>query len=71
MGNAALTAGAHGLLIEVVGSEQDRHGLQCDARQGIPPEVLERIVKFARAQGNASESRPTELLDTPKRQAAK
>lgn len=41
MGRAALAAGAHGLLVEVL--EGNRAGLRCDAEQGIPLEVLERM----------------------------
>jgi 3-deoxy-7-phosphoheptulonate synthase len=41
MSRAALAAGAHGLLIEVL--EGERSQLRCDAEQGIPWDVLERI----------------------------
>lgn len=44
LGVAALEAGAHGLLVEVVASEQMRAGLQCDAEQGVLPEALRRLV---------------------------
>jgi len=47
MSRAALAAGAHGLLIEVVGSETARSGLKCDARQGIPPSILNEIMGAA------------------------
>jgi 3-deoxy-7-phosphoheptulonate synthase len=48
LARAALAAGAHGLLIESVASDTDRAVLRSDAEQGVPPEVLERIVGFAR-----------------------
>jgi 3-deoxy-7-phosphoheptulonate synthase len=46
MSRAALAAGAHGLLIEVLGG--DRCLLQCDAEQGIPWDVLQRIADHVR-----------------------
>ena len=45
--SAALAAGAHGLLIEVVATEQMRDCLQCDAAQGILPGALHEIVEKA------------------------
>ena len=48
LARAALAASAHGLLIEAVAAETDRALLQSDAEQGVPPDVLERIVGFAR-----------------------
>ena len=48
MSRAALAAGAHGLLIEAVGPEVRREDLQCDAEQGITPEILQEITKAAR-----------------------
>jgi 3-deoxy-7-phosphoheptulonate synthase len=42
---AALAGGAHGLLIEAVALDEDRSRLQSDAEQGIPPDVLARIVE--------------------------
>jgi 3-deoxy-7-phosphoheptulonate synthase len=53
---AALAAGAHGLLIEVVAAGTDRSLLRSDAEQGIPPEILERIA--ARARGAAATASP-------------
>jgi 3-deoxy-7-phosphoheptulonate synthase len=44
LSRAALAAGAHGLLIEVVQEGVDRDLLKSDAEQGIPPEVLEEIM---------------------------
>ena len=49
LARAALAAGAHGLLVEVVGDERDRQALRCDAEQGVPPEVLRQIVEDARS----------------------
>jgi 3-deoxy-D-arabino-heptulosonate 7-phosphate (DAHP) synthase len=48
MSRAALAAGAHGLLIEVVASEAERAHLRCDASQGITPDVLAEIVALTR-----------------------
>jgi 3-deoxy-D-arabino-heptulosonate 7-phosphate (DAHP) synthase len=48
MSRAALAAGAHGLLVEVVDTEAARALLKCDAEQGIPPEVLAEIIAVAR-----------------------
>jgi len=47
MSRAALAAGAHGLLVEVVRADQDHNELSCDAEQGIPPEVLEKVFEAA------------------------
>ena len=47
MSRGALSVGADGLLVEVVESEQARRALKCDAAQGIPPDVLDRIVAAA------------------------
>jgi 3-deoxy-7-phosphoheptulonate synthase len=44
LSRAAIAAGAHGLLIEVVDTEATRARLKCDAEQGIPPEVLTEII---------------------------
>lgn len=44
MSRAAVAAGAHGLLIEVVEEGADRSRLKSDAEQGIPPRVLSEIV---------------------------
>jgi len=54
LSRAALAAGAHGLLIEVVDTEEARALLKCDAAQGIPPEVLEQIVAAARESESLS-----------------
>jgi len=47
LGRAALAAGAHGLLIEVVLSEEQRAGLKCDAKQGVLPDALADIIACA------------------------
>ena len=47
MSRAAVAAGAHGLLIEVVLDEASRATLRCDAAQGITPQVLAEIVADA------------------------
>jgi 3-deoxy-7-phosphoheptulonate synthase len=48
MSLAALAAGTHGLLIEVIEEGADRSKLRCDAEQGIPPVILVRIMAAAR-----------------------
>jgi 3-deoxy-7-phosphoheptulonate synthase len=48
LARAALAAGVHGLLIEVIAADTDRALLRSDAEQAIPPDVLERISEFAR-----------------------
>jgi 3-deoxy-7-phosphoheptulonate synthase len=48
LARAALAAGAHGLLIEVVESEVERLHLKCDAEQGISPRILQEIVGATR-----------------------
>jgi 3-deoxy-7-phosphoheptulonate synthase len=45
MSRAAVAAGAHGLLIEMVEEGADRASLKSDAEQGIPPRVLAEIVE--------------------------
>ncbi len=55
LSRAALSAGAHGLLVEAVEAGADRTRLRCDADQGVPPEVLREI--FAAAV-NATEPEP-------------
>jgi 3-deoxy-7-phosphoheptulonate synthase len=47
MSRAALSAGAHGLLVEVVQAGADRSKLRSDPQQGIPPEVLEEVMALA------------------------
>jgi 3-deoxy-D-arabino-heptulosonate 7-phosphate (DAHP) synthase len=56
MSRSALAAGAHGLLIEVVDSEEVRSTLKCDAEQGIPPEVLAEIMAVAEGTESVSMS---------------
>jgi len=47
MSRAALAAGAHGLLVEVIAPGTDRASLRSDADQGVTPEVFARIVAAA------------------------
>jgi len=47
MSRAAIAAGAHGLLVEVVNSEAERPKLQCDGEQGITPDVLRELLAQA------------------------
>jgi len=44
---AAVEAGAHGLLVEVLAPGTERSELRCDAHQGVPEDTLKRIVAFA------------------------
>jgi 3-deoxy-7-phosphoheptulonate synthase len=48
MSRAAVAAGAHGLLIEVIAAGADRASLKSDAEQGVPPEILNEIVAEVR-----------------------
>ena len=41
---AALAAGGHGLLIEVIGEKTERGKIKCDGVQGIRPEVLRKLI---------------------------
>jgi len=45
---AALEAGAHGLLIEVLAPGTERANLRCDPQQGVPEDTLRRIMSLAR-----------------------
>jgi 3-deoxy-7-phosphoheptulonate synthase len=54
LSRAALAAGVHGLLVEVVLSEEMRATLHCDAEQGIPPEILRRVTGAAASMGPAT-----------------
>ena len=45
---AAMGAGAHGLLIEVIGEDADQSRALCDGRQSIRPSALAEIVRRAR-----------------------
>jgi 3-deoxy-7-phosphoheptulonate synthase len=45
---AALEAGVHGLLIEVMAPGADRCALKCDGGQAITPETLGEIVTFSK-----------------------
>jgi 3-deoxy-7-phosphoheptulonate synthase len=47
-GRAALHAGAHGLLVEVLPPAVTRSDLQCDPQQGVGLETLTRIMEYAR-----------------------
>jgi 3-deoxy-7-phosphoheptulonate synthase len=44
---SALEAGVHGLLIEVLAPGTERSELRCDPHQGVPEEVLRRILEMA------------------------
>lgn len=44
---AAVEAGVHGLLIEVLAPGTERSELRCDAHQGVPEDMLGRIASFA------------------------
>jgi len=45
MSRAALAAGAHGLLVEVVEENADRSLLKCDGHQGVTPAILREILE--------------------------
>ncbi len=47
-GRAALAAGAHGLIIEVIGTHSDRLQARCDSAQGIRPPVLRELIEGCR-----------------------
>lgn len=49
LSRAALSAGAHGLLIETVGPLTEREVLRCDAEQGLPPDLFADVVRMARS----------------------
>lgn len=51
LAKAALSAGAHGLLIEVVASEGMRSSLCCDGDQGVVPESLRDIIRESQRDG--------------------
>ena len=55
LGQAAVAAGAHGLLVEVVEAGADRSRLRSDAEQGVPPEILAGIFAAARSGGRVTE----------------
>ncbi len=55
LARAAVAAGAHGLLVEVVQAGADRSRLRSDAEQGVPPELLPGIFAAARAGGAVAE----------------
>jgi 3-deoxy-7-phosphoheptulonate synthase len=57
-GLAALRAGAHGLLIEVLPPSMERAELRCDPLQGVSADTLRRIMDFA-----AGWSVPTPALE--------
>jgi 3-deoxy-7-phosphoheptulonate synthase len=46
---AALDAGVHGLLVEVLAPNLDRSELRCDPEQAVPEETLQEIMAYARA----------------------
>jgi 3-deoxy-7-phosphoheptulonate synthase len=51
---AAMGAGAHGLLIEVIGENADQSKALCDGRQSIRPSALAEIVRRARLTASQS-----------------
>jgi 3-deoxy-7-phosphoheptulonate synthase len=56
--SAAIGAGAHGLLIEVIGEETDPTEPLCDGTQSVRPSVLAEIVRRARATAAAQRLAP-------------
>ncbi|MCK4591647.1 MAG: 3-deoxy-7-phosphoheptulonate synthase [Candidatus Latescibacteria bacterium] len=45
---AAISCGAQGLLIEVIGEHTDRKTIKCDETQGIRPSILKKIITSVR-----------------------
>jgi len=58
LARAALAAGVHGLLVEVVEEGADRGSLRCDGEQGVPPEVLREIVRAAQGTSRGALTAP-------------
>ena len=56
LSRAAISAGAQGLLVEVVEQDADRAQLRCDAEQGVPPQTLREIIDDARRLAPAGAS---------------
>ena len=56
MSRAAVASGAQGLLVEVVEDGADRALVKCDGQQGVPPELLQSIVRDV--QGIVEATRP-------------
>ena len=45
---AAVAAGADGLIVEVIGADTDREAVRCDGVQGIRPNVLGELIAESR-----------------------
>ena len=57
MSRAAVASGAQGLLVEVVEDGADRDLVKCDGRQGVPPQLLQSIVREVRGIAKAAPPR--------------
>jgi len=57
MSRAAVASGAQGLLVEVVEDGADRALVKCDAHQGVPPQLLQSIVREVRGIAEAAPPR--------------
>jgi 3-deoxy-7-phosphoheptulonate synthase len=51
---AAIAYGAHGLIIEVMGTESRREELRCDGQQAIRPEALRQVISRVRRSMDGS-----------------
>lgn len=67
LSRAAVDAGAHGLLIEVLEPGADRSCIKCDAHRGIPAELLTEIVTSVQsAESRAVKAHAHRKADVPK-----
>ncbi len=46
---AAISCGAHGLIIEVISEHTDRETIKCDGAQGVRPSTLKQIIRSIQA----------------------
>jgi len=69
MSRAACASGADGLLVEVMEPGGDRNQVKCDAKRGIPAEVLADIVSAARQPDRPDRDAPAadSAHDSPER----
>jgi 3-deoxy-7-phosphoheptulonate synthase len=56
---AGLDFGANGLIIEVIGRRTERSSIECDASQGIRPDVLKRLIAECHQRFDAPEPWPS------------
>jgi 3-deoxy-7-phosphoheptulonate synthase len=60
---AALAAGAHGMLVEVIGEHHDRCGTLCDGNQAIRPSVLKPLVQAWHGEGSNGHDATTPVTE--------